>query len=80
MVITEPSTPEELEEEVKAIEEFIEAAAEELLVKLEEEEKEEPPAPAPEPLAPAPVVKNPDPVKQVGLARHRRNIPRFVRR
>jgi hypothetical protein len=72
--ITEPSTPEELEEEIKAIEEFLTKAVEEVLV--EEEAKEEPPAPVP-----APEVKheNPPPVGTT-LIRHRRNIPRFVRR
>jgi hypothetical protein len=73
--VTEPSTPEELEEEIKAIEEFLTEAVEEVLA--EEETKEEPPAPVP-----APEVKHENPPPPVGttLIRHRRNIPRFVRR
>jgi hypothetical protein len=72
--ITEPSTPEELEEEIEAIEEFLTEAVEEVLV--EEEAKEEPLAPAP-----APEVKHENPPPSTtSLVRHRRNIPRFVRR
>lgn len=73
--VTEPSTPEELEEEIKAIEEFLTEVVEEVLA--EEEAKEEPPAPIS-----APEIKheNPSPPVSTTLIRHRRNIPRFVRR
>lgn len=71
--VTDPSTPEKLEEEIKTIEEFIEVSATALLEEVEKEEKVEPVR------VPDPVHQNPLPNKP-NVSRHRRNIPRFVRR
>lgn len=84
--ITEPSTPEELENEVKTVAEFLEAAKEEIVEEVKvEEKKEEPPAKKAEKPAPAPVLQTPPvrpdnpPPNIPNVTRHRRNIPRFVK-
>lgn len=72
--VTEPSTKEELQEEMESVEIFLNEVVEETL--KEQELKETPSDPLPPP--PAPVSTNPPPNTK-GLIRPRRNIPRFVR-